>query len=164
MTYTYVKAKCSLSVHDGYIRLDHCSFSQRRLFHFSHLLYSCTSSNYNRSRREKQRDAKLITHCNSDNENWNSVSVNGTCGQNECLLYRVPQQSLLVLLFYILYTKDLKKIAAKHGLSVLMYADDTQIYTSFTSENICQTKIKIENYLSEINDWMCQNYLKSKYN
>ena len=77
MTYIYVKAKRSFSAHDGYIRLDRCSFSQRELFRFSHLLYSrtCylvysrTSSNYNRSRREKQRDAKLITHYNSDNEN-----------------------------------------------------------------------------------------------
>ena len=57
---------------------------------------------------------------------------------------------------------DLEKIAAKHGLSVQMYADDTQIYTSFTSENVCQTKLKIENCLSEINNWMCQNYLKNK--
>ena len=69
MTYIYVKAKRSLSAHDGYIRLDRCSFSQRGLFRFSHLLYSRTSSNYNRLRREKQRDAKLITHCNSDNKN-----------------------------------------------------------------------------------------------
>ena len=69
MTSIYVKAKRSLSAHDGYIRLDRCSFSQRGLFRFSLLLYSRTSSNYNRSRREKQRDAKLITQCNSDNEN-----------------------------------------------------------------------------------------------
>ena len=69
MTYIYVKAKRSLSAHDGYIRLDRCSFSQRELFRFSHLLYSRTNSNYKRLRRDKQRDAKLITHCNSDNEN-----------------------------------------------------------------------------------------------
>ena len=66
--------------------------------------------------------------------------------------------------FLYLETKDLEKIAAKHGLSVQMYADDTQIYTSFTSENVCQTKIKIENCLSEINNWMCQNYLKINQN
>ena len=69
MMYIYVKAKRSLSAHDGYIRLDHCSFSQRRLFRFSHLLYSCTSNKYNQSRQEKQQDAKLITHRNSENEN-----------------------------------------------------------------------------------------------
>ena len=45
-----------------------------------------------------------------------------------------------------------------------MYADDTQIYTSFTFKNVCQTKIKIENCLSEINNWMCQNYLKINQN
>ena len=93
-----------------------------------------------------------------------SVSANGTYGQNECLLYGVPQGSLHGPLFYILYTKDLEKIVAKHGLSVQMYADDTQIYTSFTSENVGQTKIKIENCLSEINNWMCQNYLKINQN
>ena len=92
------------------------------------------------------------------------MSVNGTCGQNKCLFYGVSQGSLLRPLFYILYAKDLEKIAAKHGLSVQMYADDTQIYTRFTSENVCQTKIKIENCLSEINNWMCQNYLKINQN
>ena len=46
-----------------------------------------------------------------------------------------------------------------------MYADDTQIYTSFTSKNVCQTKIKIENCLSEINNWIChENYLKINQN
>ena len=45
-----------------------------------------------------------------------------------------------------------------------MYADDTQIYTSFTSQNVCQTKIKIENCLPEINNWMYQNYLKINQN
>ena len=45
-----------------------------------------------------------------------------------------------------------------------MYADNTQIYTSFTYENVCQTKIKIENCLSEINNWMCQNYFKINQN
>ena len=39
-----------------------------------------------------------------------SVSVNGTCGQNECLLYGVPQGSLLGPLFYIFLQKILKKL------------------------------------------------------
>ena len=97
-------------------------------------------------------------------KNRTFMSVNGTCRQNECLLYRVPQGSLLGLLFYILYTKDLEKIAAKYGLLIQMHTDDTQLYTSFASENVCQTKIKIENCLSKINNWMCQNYLKINQN
>ena len=47
MTYISVTAKHSLSAHDGYICLDRCSFSWCGLFHFLHLLYFHTSSNYN---------------------------------------------------------------------------------------------------------------------
>ena len=41
-----------------------------------------------------------------------------------------------------------------------MYADDTQLYTSFTTDLTTTTKLQIESCLSEVNYWMNKNFLK----
>lgn len=89
-----------------------------------------------------------------------SVCINGKNGKVTLLLYGVPQGSVLGPLLYILYTKELERIAKKHKLSINLYADDSQLYVCFTSDNVSDIRLQIESCLHEIKSWMSMNFLK----
>ena len=72
----------------------------------------------------------------------------------------VPQGSILGPLMFILFTKDLEKIAAKHGMRIHLYADDSQLYVQFTNNNWSQCEDQLRQCFSEIEQWMASSYLK----
>ena len=59
-----------------------------------------------------------------------------------------------------MYTTPLSSIITAFGLKHHLYADDTQIYTSFVAENITQSLIVVQNYMLVIQVWMNQDMLK----
>ena len=80
-----------------------------------------------------------------------------------CLLFGVPQGSLLGPILFILYIKFLQKIASKYGLSVQFYADDSQLYISFhptTPSELNDVTERVNKCLAEIKSWMVQNFMK----
>ena len=91
------------------------------------------------------------------------VNVNDTFSNLIRLLFGVPQGSIVGPILFILYTKHIQHIAQKFGLRIQLYADDTQLYIAFESNNAldaAQCKENIENCLKEIKLWMCAKYLK----
>src|SRR3977135_128017 len=80
-----------------------------------------------------------------------SDSVNLTCG--------VPQGSVLGPILSNIYTQPLGEIAKKHGLNYHFYADDTQLYTSFSVKGANTSVLSISNCIADVKTWMQSNLL-----
>lgn len=79
------------------------------------------------------------------------------------LIFGVPQGSLLGPILFILYIKALQMIAAKYGLDIQIYADDSQLYISFhpsRPSELADVKDRTNKCLGEIKSWMVKNFMK----
>ena len=93
-----------------------------------------------------------------------SVNIDGAQSKPSTLKHGVPQGSLLGPLLYIIYTKEIETIAARHNIQTNLYADDVQLYISFELEDMTRTKSQLSCCLAEIKNWMDSNYLKLNTN
>ena len=89
-----------------------------------------------------------------------TVSVHKSKSSTCLLEIGVPQGSILGPLLFILYTKDLESIVKKYGLSIHLYADDTQIYFSIEIDSDEPDLSNIQSCFNDIKCWMTKNFLK----
>ena len=89
-----------------------------------------------------------------------SIDINGTFSDKINLAYGFPQGSKIGPFGFKLYTKPLAAIAQKHGVSLHLYADDTQLYLPFDPQNSKIAMQRMEACIAEIKSWMARNFLK----
>ena len=89
-----------------------------------------------------------------------STKINDMESSPRDLRYGVPQGSLLGPLFYNLYTKTIEKIATKHGLKIITYADDCQLYISYKTPDRILVEEKVNKCLQDLKIWMDNVFLK----
>ena len=87
------------------------------------------------------------------------VLIDDTRSDPTELQWGVPQGSVIGPILFICYTAPLQDIIHAHGLSSMMYADDTQLYITVKPGQVSSVLPKIETCLSEIRSWMQENFL-----
>ena len=88
-----------------------------------------------------------------------SVDINGIKSSPFQLLYGVPQGSVLGPLLFILYTTPLSTIISRTSVNHKLYADDTQLFLSFSAEKFSHNIKFLQDTISEISSWMASNFL-----
>ena len=91
------------------------------------------------------------------------VKIDGSSSSVHPVSYGVPQGSVLGPLLYLLYTSPLGNLMRKHDISFHLYADDNQIYTTFSFNNDVELSLatcRVERCLADITNWMSANKLK----
>jgi len=82
------------------------------------------------------------------------VAFNGQLSATQPVLFGVPQGSVLGSLLYVLYTAELAKVVAGHGLQMHQYADDIQIYTYTTIDDAVSAVDRFAACLTDVKAWL----------
>ena len=93
---------------------------------------------------------------------FQSVSVNGSLSDQFPLKRGVPQGSCLGPLLFTIYTRKLCQIVERHLPQVHCYADDTQLYVSFSPNRSADADFVINSMtdcISDIRSWMISDNL-----
>ena len=92
-----------------------------------------------------------------------SVRINNAMSSESELKYGVPQGSVLGPSFFSVYAGPLADIARSHNIEVHLYADDTQLYTSFNPSDPhseVSARTRMEACIGDMKLWMTHNKLK----
>ena len=91
------------------------------------------------------------------------VRVMNACSYATFLIFVVPQGSVLGPVLFTLHTIPLGEICRRHEVFYHLYADDTQLFCTFSVGNdmeLEEARRRIQNCISEIKMWMSLHFLK----
>ena len=85
----------------------------------------------------------------------------GNClSSRSYLSFRVPQRSVLGPLSFTLYTTPLSSLVSGHAIPHHLYADDSQLYISFSPGDSAAKLNGLQSCLASVQSWMPTNKLK----
>jgi hypothetical protein len=89
-----------------------------------------------------------------------TVFVSGRYSEPAVLRYGVPQGSVLGPTLFTDYSAPVAALIRAHGVSVQCYADDTQLYVSFSPNDEAAALARLEGCILDLRTWMNKNRLK----
>ena len=92
-------------------------------------------------------------------ERTQAVVINNVSSEPANLTCGVPQGSVLSPILFNIYTQPLGEIARKYGVYYHFYADDTQLYISFSVKESNTSVIHLSKCIEDIRSWMQSNLL-----
>jgi hypothetical protein len=96
-------------------------------------------------------------------DRYQSITLQNMVSSPVSLRCGVPQGSVFGPKSFLMLTRAVERIAALYGVSVHLYADDTQLYVSFDLDDpdaLAAAKLRLEKCISHIAAWMKENKLK----
>ena len=88
-----------------------------------------------------------------------AVCVKDSCSHKVNLNCGVPQGSVAGPLMFILYSSPIQDIITSYGIKTVLYADDTQLFITFKSEDRAQAITSIEKCIADVKSWATENKL-----
>ena len=88
------------------------------------------------------------------------IKLGNSLSSRSDLSFGVPKGSVLGPLLFTLYTTPLSSLVSGHAIPHHLYADDSQLYVSFSSGNSAAELNGLQSCLASVQSWMSTNKLK----
>jgi len=88
------------------------------------------------------------------------VSYNGQLSSIRPVQFGVPRRSVLGPLLFVLYTADLNKVIASHGLRLHQYADDCQVCVTTSVDDAALAVDRLAGCVADVGAWTSSSRLR----